>query len=58
MKEFFAKIKEKLNNEDMQLVDDLLKLYSESSSISEKNFYSFGFKTGLLLGIECSKLDI
>ena len=42
----------------MQLVDDLLKLYSESSSISEKNFYSFGFKTGLLLGIECSKLDI
>jgi len=54
----YDKVKQKLNAEDMQLVDELLKLYGESTSISEKNFYTYGFKTGLLLGIECTKLDI
>lgn len=53
----YEKIKEKLNKEDMKLVEELLKLYGDSASISEKNFYKYGFKTGLLIGIECSKFD-
>ena len=53
----YEKIKEKLNKEDMKLVEELLKLYGESASISERNIYKYGFKTGLLIGIECSQFD-
>lgn len=41
----------------MKLVEELLKLYGESASIMEKNFYKYGFKTGLLIGIEGSKFE-
>ena len=53
----YEKIKEQLNKEDMKLVEELLKLYGESASIMEKNFYKYGFKTGLLIGIEGSKFE-
>ena len=53
----YEKIKQKLNKEDMELVEELLKLYGDSASIAEKNFYKYGFKVGLLIGIECSKLE-
>ena len=53
----YEEIKQKLNKKDMELVEELLKLYGDSTSISEKNFYKYGFKTGLLIGIECSKFD-
>ena len=59
-KEFqlYEKIKSTLKEKDMKLVDELLKLSMESVSISEKDFYVRGFKTGLLLGIESVNIEL
>ena len=51
--EMFDKIKEKLNEEDLVLFEDLMRASDEFVSISEEEFYKYGFKTGVLLGIEC-----
>lgn len=53
----YEKIKEQLNKEDMKLVEELLKIYGESASISERNIYKYGFKTGLLIGVECLQFE-
>ena len=54
----YEKVKSALKEKDMKLVDELLKLSMESVSISEKDFYIQGFKTGLLIGIESTKIDL
>ena len=55
---FYENIKSTLKEKDLELVEELLKLASERVSIIEKDLYIKGFKTGLLIGIESTKIDL
>ena len=52
----YDKLKERLSEEDFACVDECIKLHVESSALIEKDMYIQGFKTGLLIGIECNKI--
>lgn len=56
--EMFDEIIEKINEEDLELFEDLMRANDEFVSISEEEFYKYGFKTGVLLGIECNNIKL
>ena len=47
------RVKEKLSNTDFALVEKFLDVYDEMQAKMLVDKYSRGFKTGLLIGIEC-----
>ena len=51
----YEKIKETFHEKDLELFEDFLKHFQESESILQKDLYVLGFKSGLLIGIECAK---
>ena len=53
----YEKIKETFNENDLELFEDFLKHFQESESILQKDLFILGFKSGLLLGIECTKTE-
>ena len=55
--EVYHKLKATLNDEQNQLLENLLNLNSDSVAISEKDFFAYGFKIGLHIGTESSKLN-
>lgn len=55
--EVYHKLKETLNDEQKQLLENLLNLNSDSAAICEKDFFAYGFKVGLHIGIESNKLN-
>ena len=55
--EFYHKLKAILNDEQNQLLEELLNLNSDSGAICEKDFFIYGFKVGLHIGIESNKLS-
>ena len=55
--EVYHKLKATLNDEQNQLLENLLNLNSDSAAICEKDFFSYGFKIGLHIGIESNKLN-
>lgn len=48
-------LKIKLNNEQNEILEEFIDLYSERLSNFAENKYINGFKTGLLIAIECFK---
>ena len=40
-----------------KLLEELLEANSNSAEICEKNFFTYGFKIGLHIGIESNKLN-
>lgn len=55
--EVYHKLKATLNDEQNQLLENLLNLNSDSAAIYEKDFFAYGFKVGLHIGIESNKLN-
>ena len=55
--EVYHKLKATLNEEQDNLLEELLNLNSDSGAICEKDFFIYGFKVGLHIGIESSKLN-
>ena len=55
--EVYHKLKATLNEEQDKLLEELLNLNSDSGAICEKDFFIYGFKVGLHIGIESSKLN-
>ena len=55
--EVYHKLKETLNDEQKQLLENLLNLNSDSAAICEKDFFAYGFKVDLHIGIESNKLN-
>ena len=55
--EVYHKLKAILNDEQNQLLEELLNLNSDSGAICEKDFFTYGFKIGLHIGIESNKLN-
>ena len=55
--EVYHKLKATLNEEQDKLLEELLNLNSDSGAICEKDFYIYGFKVGLRIGIESNKLN-
>ena len=55
--EVYHKLKETLREEQDKLLEELLNLNSDSGAICEKDFFAYGFKVGLQIGIESSKLN-
>lgn len=54
--EVYHKLKATLNKEQDKL-EELLEANSNSAEICEKNFFAYGFKVGLQIGIESNKLN-
>ena len=54
--EVYHKLKATLNEEQDKLLEELLNLNSDSGAICEKDFFIYGFKVGLHIGIESNKL--
>lgn len=52
----YNKLKENLSPEDLKLFKEYLELYDESLDKFAEEKYINGFKTGLLIGVECGKL--
>lgn len=50
--EVYHKLKATLNEEQNKLLEELLNLNSDSAAICEKDFFTYGFKIGLHIGIE------
>ena len=55
--EVYHKLKATLNKEQDNLLEELLEANSNSAEICEKNFFAYGFKVGLQIGIESNKLN-
>ena len=55
--EIYHKLKATLNEEQDNLLEELLNLNSDSGAICEKDFFIYGFKVGLRIGIESNKLN-
>lgn len=55
--EVYHKLKATLNDKQNQLLENLLNLNSDSGAICEKDFFIYGFKVGLRIGIESNKLN-
>ena len=55
--EVYHKLKATLNDKQNQLLENLLNLNSDSAAICEKDFFAYGFKVGLQIGIESNKLN-
>ena len=55
--EVYHKLKATLNEEQDKLLEELLNLNSDSGAICEKDFFAYGFKIGLHIGIESNKLN-
>lgn len=55
--EVYHKLKANLNKEQDKLLEELLNLNSDSAAICEKDFFIYGFKVGLRIGIESNKLN-
>ena len=53
----YHKLKATLNEEQDKLLEELLNLNSDSAAICEKDFFIYGFKVGLRIGIESNKLN-
>ena len=47
-----------LSKEDFKIFEDFLELYGERKDFELEEKYIQGFKTGILIGIECSKLKL
>lgn len=54
----YNKLKENLTDEQMLLLDDYLKKQALEDSDMIKNSYTQGFKTGILIGIEISNIEL
>lgn len=52
----YNKLKENLSPEDLKLFKEYLELYDERLDKFAEEKYINGFKTGLLIGVECGKL--
>lgn len=52
----YNKLKENLSPEDLKLLKEYLDLYDERLDKFAEEKYINGFKTGLLIGVECSKI--
>ena len=52
----YNKLKENLSPEDLKLFKEYLVLYDERLDKFAEEKYINGFKTGLLIGVECGKL--
>ena len=52
----YNKLKENLSPEDLKLFKEYLELYDERLDKFAEEKYINGFKTGLLIGVECSKI--
>ena len=52
----YNKLKENLSPEDLKLFKEYLELYDERLDKFTEEKYINGFKTGLLIGVECGKL--
>lgn len=55
--EIYHKLKPMLNKEQDKLLEELLNLNSDSAAICEKDFFIYGFKVGLHIGIESNILN-
>ena len=55
--EVYHKLKETLSEEQEKLLEELLNLNSDSAAICEKDFFTYGFKIGLHIGMESNKLN-
>ena len=55
--EIYHNLKAILNEEQNKLLEELLEANSNSAEICEKNFFTYGFKIGLHIGIESNKLN-
>ena len=55
--EIYHKLKPTLTKEQDKLLEEFLEANSNSAEICEKNFFTYGFKVGLQIGIESNKLN-
>lgn len=55
--EIYHKLKPTLTKEQDKLLEELLEANSNSAEICEKNFFTYGFKVGLQIGIESNKFN-
>ena len=51
-------LKARLSKEDFKVFEDFLELYGERKDFELEEKYIQGFKTGILIGIECSKIKL
>ena len=54
--ELYNKLKENLSQEGPKLLKEYLELYDERLDKFAEEKYTIGFKTGLLIGVECGKI--
>lgn len=51
-------LKARLSKENFKIFEDFLELYGERKDFELEEKYIQGLKTGILIGIECSKLKL
>ncbi len=54
----YQKLREQLNEEQKQQFEDFIELMSNRHGNELEDTYIQGFKTGLLIAIECSKIEL
>ena len=54
----YTQLKNELPKDKLELFEKYIEASEKTLEITEKDFYINGLKTGVLIGIECSKLDI
>lgn len=54
----YDNLKSNLTYEQSKLLDNFIEIMSDNHSIEKTETYISGFKTGLLLGVESSKIDV
>ena len=56
--ELYNKLIDTLHTEYHELLEKFIKAKEDTLCFTEQDFYILGFKTGLLLGVESSKIDL
>lgn len=54
----YKELKEKLTPENQELFEKFIDLITERYGVALENKYIQGFKTGILIGVECSKIEL
>lgn len=54
----YNKLSKELNQEQLKLLDKYIELSQNSNEIEVKERYKQGFKTGILIGIECKNIKL
>lgn len=54
----YDKLREILDDKGKQLLDEFIEALEKSIDINVKDKYVLGFKTGLLIGVDCKNIEI